>query len=193
MRKPLRRRDNTLIDAIEAVEPIPLQGTVWRVVGEGRDPLECRRPGGRWDDGSFDVLYTSQAREGALAEMYFHLKRGQPIFPSKVRYELFELSVSLERTLHLLDLSALAELGVQTDGYGKLAYEERLSEYPRTQDIAEVAHFLEFDGMLAPCARWACLNVILFGERCGPESRELVKSHGLIDWRQWEVRLSEEV
>jgi len=186
MARTSKRRDLALIDAIEAIEPTPFSGTVWRVVREGRDPLEGRASGGRWDDGTFDVLYTSLEREGALSEMYFHLKRGQPIFPSRVRYELHELNLSLDKALKLLNLEALGSLGVTPEIFGRLSYEERVAEYPRTQDIAEVAHFLEFDGLLVPSARRSCLNAIVFCERCAPSQKEVIASHGLIDWTAWE-------
>jgi RES domain-containing protein len=186
MARTTKRRDNRLIDAIEAIQPTPFSGTVWRVVREGRDPLDCSRSGGRWDDGTFDVLYTSLAREGALAEMYFHLKRGQPLSPSRVRYELHEVSLSMESALKLLNLQDLTQLGVAGDTYGRLSYLEKDAEYPRTQDIAEVAHFLEFDGLLVPSARWDCLNAVVFCERCPASQREVVQSHGLIDWEAWE-------
>jgi RES domain-containing protein len=188
MAPPRRRRDNTLIDAIEAHQPVRFGGTVWRVVREGRSPLDCARSGGSWDDGTFDVLYTAQERDGALAEMYFHLGRGQPVFPSQVRYELHELSVALERALRLIDLAALAGLGLDTAKYGQLSYEARTEEYPRSQDIAEVAHFLEFDGLVVPSSRWACSNVILFCDRVPPAAMEALCNHGLIDWAGWARR-----
>ncbi len=190
MVRTTKRRDNRLIDAIEAIPPTPFSGAVWRVVREGRDPLDCSRSGGRWDDGTFDVLYTSLAREGALAEMHFHLKRGQPVFPSKVCYELHEVSLSMGGALKLLNLEDLTRLGVASETYGRLAYQEKSAEYPRTQDIAEVAHFLEFDGLLVPSARWDCLNAVVFCERCLPEQREVIRSHGLIDWAGWEQNAS---
>ncbi|WP_352778115.1 RES family NAD+ phosphorylase [Mesorhizobium sp. M0174] len=57
--------------------------------------------------------------------------------------------------------------------------------YPRSQDIAETAHFLEFDGLIVPSARLACMNVILFCDRVPPEAMEAVTDHGLIDWANW--------
>ena len=33
------RRDNRLIDAIEAIDPVVFEGNVWRLVRDGRDPL----------------------------------------------------------------------------------------------------------------------------------------------------------
>jgi RES domain-containing protein len=183
-----RRRDSALIDAIEAQAPVAFEGTVWRVVREGRSPLICSRAGGRWDDGTFDVLYTSQERDGAIAEMYFHLGRGQPIFPSKVKYGVHELDVSLRRALKLVDLPALSALGLNTARFGQLSYDRVSEEYPRSQDIAEAAHFLEFDGLIVPNARWACLNVVLFCGRVPPEAMEAITDHGLIDWPAWARR-----
>jgi RES domain-containing protein len=180
-----RVRDSALIDALEIIPPIPFNGSVWRVVRDGRDPLMCSAAGGRWDDGTFDVLYTSQSGDGAIAEMHFHLSRGQPIMPSKVVYRLFELSVALEKTLHLADLDAIARLGVDTRRYGTLSHADRQLEYPRTQDVAETAHFVGFDGLIAPSARWQCMNVIIFCDRIGPEASELLKDRGQIDWSKW--------
>lgn len=182
-----KRRDKALIDAVEAHKPTRYSGNVWRVVREGRDPTSCSHSGGRWDDGTFDVLYTSQEREGAVAEIYFHLARGQPIFPSQVRYRLYELRVSLPRALALIDLAALASIGIETARYGQLSYEERTTEYPRSQDVAEVAHFLEFDGLIVPSARRRCLNVVLFCDRVS--KLEIRANHGLVDWSAWERQI----
>lgn len=179
-----RSRDNALIDAIEAHTSVTFEGAVWRVVRQGRSPLVCSSAGGRWDDGTFDVLYTSQERDGAIAEMYFHLARGQPVFPSQVTYSVHELTVSLRRALKLVDLAALAAMGLDTSHYGQMSYDRTSEEYPRSQDIAEAAHFLEFDGLIVPSARWDCLNVALFCDRVPPEAMETV-TDGPIDWQAW--------
>lgn len=177
-----KRRDNNLIDAIEAIEPIEYAGTVWRVVRQGRDPVRCSRSGGRWDDGTFDVLYTSKAREGALAEMRFHLMRGQPVMPSLVIYEMFELDLSLNRALRLLELDALAKAGLDTARYGQLSCNEKHAEYPRSQDIGEVAHFLDFDGLVVPSARHDCLNVVVFSDKVLPEDIAVKNRFGDVKW-----------
>ncbi|SUC82729.1 Uncharacterized conserved protein [Pannonibacter phragmitetus] len=180
-----RSRDSALIDAIEALPPVQFEGTVWRVVRKGRSPVDCARSGGRWDDGTFDVLYTSQQRDGAIAEMYFHLGRGQPVFPSKVEYGVHELDVKLDNALQLVDLGALQRLGLDTSRYGQLSYDRACDEYPRSQDIAEAAHFLEFDGLIVPSARWDCMNVILFCDRVPPGAMEIAADHGLVNWPGW--------
>jgi RES domain-containing protein len=155
------------------------------VVREGRDPVDCSASGGRWDDGSFDVLYTSRERDGAVAEMHFHLQRGQPVFPSRVRYGIHELKVSLAEVM-TLTMGDLAALGLDAARFGQLSYAERQQEYPRSQEIAEVAHFLDCDGLLVPNARWACANLVVFCDRLKPGAMEVVRDHGLVDWAAWQ-------
>lgn len=107
----MKPREQRLLDALEALPRTAFKGKVWRVVREGRDPAQCSAAGGRWDDGSFEVLHTACERDGALCEMYFHLLRGQPVFPSKLRFTLFELEVQTAATLSLPGLPDLTALG----------------------------------------------------------------------------------
>lgn len=179
-----KRRDNNLIDAVEAIDPLPYTGSVWRVTREGRDPTQCSRSGGRWDDGTFDVLYTSAERLGAISEMKFHIMRGQPVVPSRVTYKLYEIDVVLGRTLRLLDLAALETIGLDISRYGQLSYEDKDAEYPRSQDIGEVAHFLDYDGLVVPCARYVCQNVVVFCDRVPPDALSVNKDHGMVDWEE---------
>lgn len=181
-------RDNALIDALEKLSPVSFRGSVWRIVREGRDALMCSDAGGRWDDGTFDVLYTSKTADGAAAGMYFHLSRGQPVIPSQVRYSVFELRVAMDRALQFVDVDAIKRLGVDTSRYGALSHADRHNEYPRTQEIAETALFLGFDGLIVPSARWKCANVILFCDRLGPDTMHIVKDHGRIDWNNWQKK-----
>ena len=178
-------RDSDLIDALEEADAEPFEGSVWRVVREGKDPCLCGNPGGRWDDRTFDVVYTATERDGAIAEMYFHLSRGQPVIPSKVRYKTFQLSVSLSRLLALPSLDHLSKFGYDVSTFGQLSYDDREHEYPRTQDIAETAHFLEYDGILVPSARWNCANIVLFCDQLPVGALEVANDHGLIDWSAW--------
>jgi RES domain-containing protein len=158
---PNPRRDSKLIDALDGLSPTRFKGTLWRIVRDGRDPCACSASGGRWDDTTFDVLYTSEHRDGAIAEMYFHLLRGHPVFPSRVAFRLHELAVDLPSVLDLADSTRLTALGVDMRRFGQLSYQERNSEYPRTQEVAEVAYFLDHAGIVVPSARWDCRNVVI--------------------------------
>jgi RES domain-containing protein len=177
-------RDNRLLDALENLPPEAFAGKAWRIVRDGRDPVQCSAVGGRWDDRTFDVLYTSSNADGAVAEMYFHLRRGQPVMPSRVRYRLFELSVTLSSCLRIASLAELASLGLQTAGFGQLSYAEREQEYPRSQEIAEAAQFIGRDGIIVPSARSQWPNIVVFCSPAGPEAVEVAEDHGLVDWDQ---------
>jgi RES domain-containing protein len=185
---PRRIRDSALIDALEKIAPIPFDGRSWRVVRQGRDALMCSAAGGRWDDGTFDVLYTSQKADGAVAEIYFHLSRGLPVVPSRPLYHLFELRVSMNRVLHLADIAAIARLGVNTSRYGALSYGDRADEYPRTQDIGETALFVGFDGLIVPSARWECANIVIFCDRVPPDKYQVSRDYGSLDWADWQSK-----
>ena len=117
--------------------------------------------------------------------MYFHLRRGQPLIPSRLRYRLHELQIDLKSVLDLSERAQLTTLGVDISLFGQLSYEGRASEYPRTQDVAEVCHFLDHSGMVVPNARWDCANVVIFCDRIALGAVEAVKDHGLVDWEVW--------
>lgn len=174
-----RARDAALLDALEALPHAPLEATAWRITREGRDPLACFNAGGRWDDGSFDVLTTSLHPEGARAELHFHLSAGQPVVPSRPIYRLHELRIRLGACVTLPSLEAVAALGVQTARFGQLSYAERQREYPRAQDVAEAAQFLGRDGLVVPSARSAHPNLVVF---CAA-ARAHVADHGPVSWR----------
>lgn len=157
-------RPQALLDAIEIETPISLSTRLWRVVTEGRDPLQSGRAGGRWDDGSFDALYTSTERDGAIAEAFFHVARGQPIPPSKPSKRIHQLEVELSRVLDLSEAGRLAGLGVDMQRYGQLSYLQRGGEYPTTQQIGEVAFFYEYEAIIVPNARWPASNVVIMTE-----------------------------
>lgn len=177
-------RDQALLDALERLPQKSFSGTVWRSVGAGRDPLTCWRSGGRWDDGSFDVLYTSTTRAAAIEERRFHLYAGQPVAPSKKQYELFELSVSLEAVIAFETQDTLQGVGMDVSRYGQLSYVEREAEYPRSQEIAEACMFLGADGILVPSARGSDgLNLVIFCDQDTQIEKTVLQDHGIVDFR----------
>ncbi len=175
-------RDNALLDALEQFDQRAYSGHVWRSVGNGRVPTECWRSGGRWDDRTFDVLYTSETRDAAIEERRFHLYMGQPIPPSKLKYDLFELEVSLERVITLQDISVLQSVGMNTSGYGRAAYADKDAEYPPSQAIAEACFFLGADGILVPSARHDSMNLVVFCEQDTQVDISIVKNHGTLNF-----------
>lgn len=171
-----RARDIELLDLLDAHPGVAFEGDIWRIVRAERDVLQGYPAGARWDPGTFDVLYTALERDGALAEIHFHLSQ-QPVFPSKLRSVLHRLRVRTTRTLRIADLEALESLGVSRETYSSLSYD-------RCQEIGDAAQFLGFDGVLAPSARWPCHNLVLFVDRLEPDALQLVESEP-VDWHAW--------
>jgi RES domain len=173
-----RARDLALLDAIDAFRREALDAEVWRVVRSERDPALGSPSRSRWCDSSFDVLYTSFERDGAIAEIHALLSL-QPVFPSKERWLANRLKVAATQTIRFADLATLAKLGVDA-----ARYTDR--DYRRTQAIADAAFFLGFDGLIAPSARWRCLNCILFTDRVPPDQIQLVDSpEAPVSWEDW--------
>jgi RES domain-containing protein len=179
-------RPKALLDAIEAESPAHFNGPVWRVVTDGFDPLRPSRAGGRWDDGNFDVLYTSASRDGALAESWFHAAKGQPVIPSKVAKRLYRIQAELHRVLDLSADGKLASFGVNMAAYGRLAYIQRLEEYPTLQQIGEVAFFHEYQAVIVPSARWPGTNVVIMTEHVAVTQLEIVADEP-VDLAGWAV------
>jgi RES domain-containing protein len=170
-----RIHDRGLLDALEAIDPRPFSGEVWRVARKGRDPLRGSVAQGRWSpNAEFEVLYTSVERVGALAEIGYRLSL-EPVWPSRIEHDIHLIGAEIRPVLRLADLPALVPLGVDVGRYPTF-------EYETTQAVAAAAYFLEFDGMLVPSARHPCLNLVVFTERAG----ELVlKRSEPVDWDRW--------
>lgn len=183
-----RFRDPSLLDALEALEATELATSLWRVSREIRDPCQCSKGGGRWDDTTFDVRYTSALEEGAMAKMYFHLRRGQPVVPSKPVYRLYELKYAADNLLDLTDPDILASVGIDMSVFGKLGYGNRSLEYQQSQAIGEAANYLGFDGIIVPNARWDTTNIVVFCDQSTAELADDSHDGKIIDWNAWRER-----
>jgi hypothetical protein len=177
---PREPHDRELLDALEALGAEPFAGRVWRVVREGRDPWQGSVVSARWNPANTaEALYTSLDRDGALAEVHYHLSLA-PVFPS-VAFKLYTLAVALRRVLRFGSVAALAPLGVSEAEYRK-------REYGRTQAIGAAAHFLDRDGLIVPNARRPCLNLVIFLDRIDPNDERGVLEEETVDWREWRER-----
>lgn len=179
MQQNIRKaRDVTLLDLVDACAREPLDTDVWRVARKGRDPLLGHASEGRWSDGQFDVLYTSLERETARAEVFARLS-AQPVFPSKISFFAHRLRVRVERALRLSDDSSLSRLGVDVARY-------RERNYSKSQEIADVAYFLNYQAIVAASARSEGTNVVVFTDKIEPNALNLIESEkSPIDWRDY--------
>jgi hypothetical protein len=173
-RRPVH--DRSILDALEAIDPEPFAGGVWRVTRKGRDALRGSTANGRWSPsgGEFEVLYTSLERAGALAEIGYRLSL-EPVWPSRVEHEVHLIEVETARTLRFANLKSMATLGVEIERYHTF-------EYRATQAIAAAAYFLEFDSLMVPSARFRCQNLVIFTERA---TGLVLRKSQAVDWDTW--------
>lgn len=172
-----RAHDDRLLDALGAHAPVAYARAVFRVVREGRSPLDGSRGAGRWNPAEISVLYCSEERDGALSEIHFHLSRGQPVFPSRLRHQLWRIDAGLQKALRFLDMKALVSLGVDAARWREMLYD-------RTQEIGAAAAFLGYDGLLAPSARHDSNALVIFLDNAAPEALAERDSEP-VDWDAW--------
>lgn len=172
--------DPDLLDVLEAMDPRPFHGSVWRVAWAGRDPLVGGTGGGRWHPpNDFEALYTSTLADGAMAEIYFHLSQA-PVF-STSHVTLYEIVVATNRTLVFNDIEALAAIGVDREKFDR-------GDPTRTREAGSAARFLDFDGLIVPNARWPCTNLVLFTDRLSDRKSLVVTRESDVNWPAWRER-----
>lgn len=176
-----RPHDRELLDALESHPSEAFSGETWRVTAKGRDAPRGSTAGGRWSPpGEFEVLYTSLARAGALAEIGYRLSL-EPVWPSRLEYELHRITARTNNSLRFADVSSLSTLGVDVRRYASF-------EYSATQAIAAAAFFLDFDGLIVPSARSTELNLVIFMEKLGIGEQLKLEASEPVDWPAWRSR-----
>ncbi len=148
------------------------------MTAKGRDALRASTAGGRWSaPGEFEVLYTSLARAGALAEIGYRLSL-EPVWPSRIEHEIHRITVRTSNSLRFADMGSLSALGVDVRRYASF-------DYAVTQAIAAAAFFLDFDGLIVPSARSPALNLVIFTEKLDAGERLTVEASEPVDWSAW--------
>lgn len=109
--------------------------------------------GARWNPPGVAAIYTSLAREGALAEAE-HQIAVQPS-PPRARRTIYTLELTLASVLDLTDVEVLRTLGVGTS-------ELKADDMTACRRLGGAAHWLERDGLLLPSARCSNTNLVIF-------------------------------
>jgi len=168
--------DAALVDALSRRPVTTFSGEVFRATIPGYDPLVASTRGGRWSThGGPSVLYTILEREGALAEIVFHWSQLTPI--PKRPVALHTLTIETTKTLRLIRAD-LASLGVEDARYETINYE-------RTQEIGAAVAFLGCDGLIAPNARWACENLMIYMDNVPLDRVFGVTGSSSVNWIEW--------
>ena len=173
--------DQDLVDRLAELRAATFDGEVFRATRIGADPTKPSISGGRWalppeGDSGARVLYTSFERNGAIAEVVSFLAELTPI-PGPRPIKITRLHVSTARTM-CLARADLPTLGVDLDRYGE-------RDYALTQKIGAALVFLDFDGLIAPSARWPCDNLMIFGGNHALAERLEPIDEEQIEWRAW--------
>ncbi len=147
-----------LLDRLQAIESGPWAGQTFRHMFGDYPPEAENTRGARWNPPGVAAIYTSLAREGALAEAE-HQIAVQPVRP-RARRTLYTIEITLTQVLDLTDTNLLQELGV---GEAELAADDMAM----CHDLGGAAHWIGCDGLLVPSARSANTNLVIF-----PANRE---------------------
>ena len=174
--------DQRLVDQLSTLPTERFDGIVFRATRIGAEPTASSINGGRWappaqNGADVPVLYTSMERDGALAEVVSYLVELTPI--PKRPLKLARIGVSTSQTLCLVRVD-LEALGVDMARYGE-------RDYSQTEKIGAAIAFLGFDGLIAPSARWACDNLMVFTENHAMNERLEVLGAEEVQWHPWAV------
>ena len=169
--------DPTLLERLSQFRTETFREECFRATPKSLDPLAPSTRGGRWAPASETAaLYTSLVREGALAEIAFHLGQLSPV-PRK-HVALHRLRVTATRTLRLIRAD-LAALGIPDAEYSNINYKQ-------TQAVGAAVAFLGCNGLIVPSARWTCDHLIIFTDNLAVVGDELsVVSTEEVDWLAW--------
>jgi RES domain-containing protein len=118
--------------------------------------------GARWNPPGVAAIYTSLAREGALAEAEYQIAV-QPIRP-RARRIIYTLELTLASVLDLTDAEILQNLGV---GAAELAGDDMTA----CRQLGGAAHWLKHDRLLLPSARSSNTNLVIFPTTRSPDIR----------------------
>ena len=89
----------------------------------------------------------------------------------------WKLRVRLKRAVEL-DFGALETLRVAQSDY-------RGREYSRTQEISDVVNYLGYDGLIVPCARYECRNLIIYIQNLAGDCMVEEIESKVFEWSTW--------
>ena len=173
--------DPDLADRLGSLSTEAFDGEVFRATRPSVDPTAPSLYGGRWgrpqnDEPGTSVLYTSLARDGAIAEVVFFLSEQTPM-PGSRNLKITRMAVTTSKTLRLVHAD-FSKFGIDPARYGE-------RDYARTQEIGSTLAWLGLDGLIAPSARWKCDNLVLFTEKHALSEKLDPIDEELIEWRAW--------
>lgn len=127
--------------------------------------------GGRWGPGGFPVLYLGRPTDAVVAEAYRWLvDPTEGLTGSQVRNRvLLTVRVDVVDVLDLRDSTSLEPLGLTTEDLGSPINSGEA--YGRCRAVAQAAHQLQLNGIVAPAASGLGVTLALFTRHLGTTSQ----------------------
>jgi len=132
--------------------------------------------GARWNPPGVPAIYTSLARETALAEAEYQIS-AQPHRP-KAKRTVHQIELSLSSVFSLADPDTLAAFGLSKKDLGEL-------DMTRCQEVGAAIEHSHHDGLLVPSARHHGHNLVVFPRQVTLEYRFQVISSEVIQAREF--------
>lgn len=169
--------DPELVAKLDEVSPREFSGGTCRHTGPGIHPLSttgAQTLGGRWNPpNSFPALYLALTDETAAAEFYRRAE-GENLAPEDLLpRRLHQYRVRLSAVLDLTDIEIRNALGISTDDLTS-------NDRSLCNALGDAAHYVGFEGILAPSATGVGDVLVVFWDRLKAESD--VEPFAFKDW-----------
>jgi RES domain-containing protein len=151
--------ERATVAALQRLSPMRWTGVVFRHMFAGLPPERENTAGARWNPPRTPAIYTSLARETAIAEAEYSISL-QPLRP-RAKRTIYRIRLTLSSVLDLSDWDMLKSLGLDRESFAP-------GVYGPTQSIGGAVEWLEHDGLLAPSARAGGINLVIFSNRQKP-------------------------
>jgi RES domain-containing protein len=162
-----------LLDQLQAAQPAPFSGVVYRHMFADYPPFAINTRGARWNPPGVGAIYSSLERATALAEAEHQIAL-QPLRPS-ARRTVYTLEVELASALDLTSVDLLAAVGVSEEDLEAL-------DFAPCQLVGGAVAWLDHDGLLVPSARRkGGTNVVIFPTAQEPEQDWAILDEEVLD------------
>lgn len=172
--------EDDVVQRVNDLGPSTWSGTTYRYTTTGRDPRSgegARRFGGRWNPrDTFPVNYLAQPVATCMGELERTAAAAGTQASSRIRagLSLHTLQATALEVLDLTEPSALNHVGLDAEDLTD-------EDWTACQAVGHAAHFLGYDGVLAPSATGTGLVIAAFEARLGQGQLEVVTSEVLTD------------
>jgi RES domain-containing protein len=165
-----------LLAALERVDPREWSGMAYRHTAPGRAPLSgqgARMFGGRWNPRDlFPTIYLAYPRDACIAE-FRRMAEGQGGGPASfLPRDVHEVSVTALRALDLTSPDMLRVAGLSPGNLSE-------ADWSACQAVGEAAHFLGFQGVIAPSATGLGQVIAVFEDRVTADQLQLLGTTSL--------------